>query len=56
MSVVMEQMIAPKHVETLKEASLVDVILDFYLRLMGLHVVVCAHIHSCMLIHACNYK
>ena len=46
----MEQMISPKHVETLKEASLMDVILAFYLQLMGLHAVVCAHVHSCMLL------
>ena len=53
MSVVMEHTIAPKHVQTLLEAILVDVILDFYWRLMGLHAVVCAHVQ--MSIHACNY-
>ena len=50
----MEQTIALKHVQTLWEAILADVIMDFYLRLMGLHAVVCAHIQ--MSIHACNYK
>ena len=53
MSVVMEHMIAPKHVQTQLEAILVGVILDFYWRLMGLHAVVCAHVP--MSIHACNY-
>ena len=48
MSVTMEHMIAPKHVQTLLEAILVAVILDFYWsrRLMGLHVVVCAPVFS----------
>ena len=51
MSVMM--VFVPKHVQTLLEASLVDVILDIYWRLMGLHAVVCAHVS--MSIHACNY-
>ena len=54
MSVVMEHMIALKHVQTLQEVICVNVILDFYWRLMGLHAMVCAHIQ--MSIHACNYK
>ena len=47
MSVVMEQMIALKHVQTLKEVSIVDVILAFYWMLMGLlvkwYVYTCAY-------------
>ena len=54
MSVMMEHMFAPKHVQTQLEAIFVDVILDFYWRLMGLHAVVCAHVQ--MSIHACKYK
>ena len=38
MSVVMEHMIAPKHVQTLLQAILVDVILDIYCILMELLV------------------
>ena len=54
MNVVMEHMFAPIHVQTQLQAILVDVIMDFYWRLMGLHAVVCAHVQ--MSIHACNYK
>ena len=41
MSVVMEPTIVPKHVQTLMEASLVDVIVVIYWILMGLLVTVC---------------
>ena len=40
MSVVMEMVVALKHVQTLKEASLVDVILDLYWTVMALLVMV----------------
>ena len=46
MSVVMEHTIAPKHVQTLMEAIFVDVILGFYWGQMGLHAMVCAHVHT----------
>ena len=41
MSVVMEQTIALKYVETLKEASIVNAILALYWMLMELLVMVC---------------
>ena len=41
MSVVMKQMIAPIYVQTLMEASLVDVIVALYWMMMGLLVMVC---------------
>ena len=41
MSVVIEPTIALKHVQTLMEASLVDVIMVIYWMLMGLLVMVC---------------
>ena len=43
----MEQMIALKHVQTLKEVSIVDVIVAIYWMLMGLLVMVC--------IQTCSY-
>ena len=47
MSVAMEEMIALKHVQTLKEISIVDVIVAFYWMMMGLLVMVC--------IQTCSY-
>ena len=41
MSVVMVHMFVPKHVQTLMEASFVDVIVVMYWTLMGLPVMVC---------------
>ena len=41
MSVVPEQIIAPKNVQTLMEVSFVDVTLGFSWIMMGLHVMVC---------------
>ena len=47
MSVVTEQIIAPKHVQTLMEASFVDVTVGFSWTMMGLHVMVCRrHNHN----------
>ena len=41
MSVVTEQMVAPKYVQILMEVSFVDVTLGFSWIMMGLHVMVC---------------
>ena len=41
MSVVTEQIIAPKYVQTLMEASRVDATLGFSWTMMRLHVMVC---------------
>ena len=41
MSVLINQLVALKHVQTLKEASLVDVIVALYWMMMGLLVMVC---------------
>ena len=41
MSVLMKQMVAPIYVQTLKEASIVDVIVALYWMMMGLLVMVC---------------
>ena len=49
MSVVMEQMVAPKYVRTLMEASLVDVMMVIYWMLMELLVMVCTCTVSYML-------
>ena len=47
MSVLMKQMIVLKHVQTLLEASFVDVIVVIYWMMMGLLVMVC---RSCIII------
>ena len=41
MSVVFKMVVALKHVQTLKEASIVDVIVALYWMMMGLLVMVC---------------
>ena len=41
MSVVRKILVALKHVQTLKEVSTVDVIMDLYWMMMGLLVMVC---------------
>ena len=41
MSVVIEQMVAPKYVQILMEVSFVDVTVGFSWIMMGLHVMVC---------------
>ena len=46
MSVMKEQMVATKHVQTLKEALLVDVIVALYWMIMGLLVMVCRRKHT----------
>ena len=51
MSVVMVQMIVPKHVQTLLEASLVDVIVVMYWTLMGLLVMVSTNVCTIMIIN-----
>ena len=51
MSVVMVQMIASKYVQTQLEAILVDVILDFDWRLMGLLVMVSTNLCTIMIIN-----
>ena len=47
MSVMMEHMIAPKHVQTLLEALFVDVIVVIYWMLMELLVMVCINFQFC---------
>ena len=41
MSVLLKEIIVLKHVQTLKEVSIVDVIVAFYWMMMGLLVMVC---------------
>ena len=45
MSVVKEQIIAPKNVQTLMEVSFVHVTVGFSWTMMGLHVMVCRRIN-----------
>ena len=51
MSVVMVQTLVPKHVQTLMEASLVDVILVMNWTLMGLLVIVSTYLCTIMIIN-----
>ena len=51
MSVVVVQMIVPKHVQTLLEASLVDVIVVIYWTLMNLLVMVSTNMCTVMIIN-----
>ena len=51
LSVVMEHMIAPKHVQTLLQAILVDVNIGFLLETDGITcsgMCTCTDVHSCM--------
>ena len=50
MSVIKKQMIVPKHVQTLLEASLVDVIMVIYWTLMGLLVMVSTNLCTIIII------
>ena len=45
MNVVVTMVVALKHVQTLKETSLVDVIVALYWMIMGLLVMVCIYIN-----------
>ena len=54
MSVVMEHTIAPKYVQTLKEASIVNVMVAFYWTLIELHVTVCRTTCTCIFIYIHN--
>ena len=51
MSVVKEQMFVPKHVQTLLEASFVDVVVVIYWTLMGLLVMVSTNMCTIMIIN-----
>ena len=61
MSVLTEQIIAPKNVQILMEASFVDVTLGFSWTMIGLHVMVCRrnkyniYVYQKFIQYYCNY-